>query len=307
MKKIKAALVAAALLAGAHANAQGVLESPPTLGVESGIGVIRGWHCTSRNIEVFVDGAFFGNAGTGTPRADTAATCGRSDTGYSLLYNYALLKGGTHRVDVRADGVLFGSSTFTAGYAGAEYMTGLKASHEVPDFPVPGSKARLAWNESKQNFVITDVRSEASGAIAGSYLARDMTISVSTGGVMSSLQSGVSLSGSGTFNVNGTYSMMLTLTVNGVPDTEAIAGTWSDMGHYLLLDGAPAPLLERGETLTFDLLSPSATGWMSGIFSLARGASGGMPTKSDAPLEARQEPAVGLPLRDFFVVAAARP
>jgi hypothetical protein len=86
-----------------------------------------------------MDGVVLGNAGMGTPRADTAGVCGRSDTGFSYLYNYALLKGGTHRVDAYADGLLFASATFSVGYLGGEYLTGLSASHFIADFPSKGS------------------------------------------------------------------------------------------------------------------------------------------------------------------------
>ena len=276
MSRIAVALVAlvATFLVPVGASAQGLLENPPNGAFESGIAAVTGWHCTSRDIELRVDGVSLGKAGTGTPRADTQGTCGRSDTGYSLLFNFALLHGGTHRIDAYADGQLFASSTFTAGYSGSEFLTGIAATHEVPDFPTAGSKARIAWSQPKQNFVLTDVTPMGSGAIAGRYVVRHFSGISSANAEFSTLQSGTSVSGTITFIANGTYSGTLTITANGASQNQGLTGTWSDQGAYLLLDGAPSPILERGETLAFQILANDANTWLASAVSLARTSSG---------------------------------
>jgi len=156
---------AALFLFSPAAAALGALENPQQGGIETGIGAITGWHCTSKNIEVRIDGASADLAGAGTPRLDTVGICGgRSDTGFSLLYNYATLQGGTHRIDVYADGVPFGSATFQAGYLGAEFLQGLSSAHRIPNFPARGQGARVVWEESKQNFVIGGVEALTNGS-----------------------------------------------------------------------------------------------------------------------------------------------
>ena len=271
MKNIPIAFAAAALLAAFSAHSQGVLENPPNLGIESGVGAITGWHCTSRDIELRIDGSSIGKAGSGTPRADTAPVCGRSDTGYSLLYNFALLRGGTHRIDAYADGQLFASATFQAGYAGAEFMAGLAAAHDVPDFPYAGRKARVVWNSSKQNFVLTEVRAISDGPIPGRYELRHLSITTSSGMGMSSMEPGVSVYGTVVFDERGTYTITMTLTVDHTPSTQSGGGTWSDAGAYLILDGQRLPLIERGETLTFQMMAaPGSTEPGSAVLSMSR-------------------------------------
>ena len=94
------------------AFAQGSLENPVAGSTESGIGVISGWHCTASNITVTIDGASLGKAGSGTGRGDTASICGRSDTGYSLLFNYNELTPGSHNISAYADGQLLETRQF---------------------------------------------------------------------------------------------------------------------------------------------------------------------------------------------------
>lgn len=244
------AVAAAALLCPAGAIAQGALENPQPGGTESGIAAITGWHCTAKTIEVRIDGASVGPAGAGTSRADTAAVCGRTDTGFSLLYNYALLKGGTHRVDVYADGVAFGSATFNAGGLGTEFLTGAAASHRVTDFPVRGTGTRLTWSQPRQGFVVTGTEPLTGGALVGSYAIRNLWLLMSSGEYASTLAPGVTVSGTYTYRSDGTFTATITLIAGGQTSTESFAGTYVDGGHYILQDGEFDLVVERGETLT---------------------------------------------------------
>ena len=98
--------------------ALGSLENPVAGSTESGIGVISGWHCTATNITATIDGASLGKAGSGTGRGDTASTCGRSDTGYSMLFNYNDLTPGNHSISVYADGQLLETRHFNTVQSG---------------------------------------------------------------------------------------------------------------------------------------------------------------------------------------------
>jgi hypothetical protein len=249
----------ASLVFSTGAAALGNLENPQPGGIETGIGAVTGWHCTSRNIEVRIDGASAGLAGTGTSREDTASVCGgRSDTGFSLLLNYSsLLRGGTHKVDVYADGVLFGSASFTVGYLGAEFLSGLTAAHRIPDFPVRGQGARVVWQQSKQNFVIAGMEAMTSGSLVGSYSIRNIWMQESTGLAMSTLASGVSASGNWTLRANGTYTMTLTLEANDQSQTTSISGRYFDGGYYILEADEIMLIIERGDTLTVMGLAPT--------------------------------------------------
>ena len=273
MKTHALSLVAAAtasLLMSAGAFALGSLENPQPGGVESGIAAITGWHCTSKNIEVRVDGASIGTAGAGTPRQDTAGVCGRADTGFSLLYNSALLKGGTHKVDVYADGVAFGSATIQAGYLGGEFLTGLSSAHRVTDFPARGTGTRVQWSQSKQGFVIAGTEPLTSGTLVGTYDVRNLWLIESSGLYVSTLTSGASVSGTWTYGSNGQFNATLSITMGGLTQTESFSGSYTDGGHYVLSDGEFDLVVERGETLTLFTLSPFDGTVAALVWSMAR-------------------------------------
>lgn len=259
--------------------ATGILENPQPGGIETGIGAITGWHCTSKNIEVRVDGGSVGRAGTGTPRLDTAGTCGgHTDTGFSFLLNYALMHGGTHKVDVYADGILFGSATFQVGYLGAEFLGGLSSAHRIPDFPSRGQGARVVWQQSKQNFVIAGVEPLTSGSLAGTYSLRNVWFRESTGFTFSTLAPNTSISGTWTFHADGTMTMTFTLAANGQSQTASASGTYTDHGYYIEEAGGAIDLvIERGDTLTFSSLLTTETGsWVSAVLSMSRNQSSAM-------------------------------
>jgi hypothetical protein len=300
------AAASAALLVSTGAAALGSLENPQPGGVESGIAAITGWHCTSKNIEVLVDGASIGTAGAGTPRHDTVGACGRADTGFSLLYNYALLKDGTHKVDVYADGVLFGSATFQAGYLGGEFLTGLSSAHRVTDFPARGTGTRVQWSQSKQGFVITGTEPLTGGSLVGSYAVRNLWLIESSGLYLSTLTSGASVSGTWNYGANGQFNATLSITMGGQTETESFFGTYTDGGHYVLSDGEFDLVVERGETLTLFTLSPFDGTVAALVWTMAR-----VPSTSGAdegPAAALATPAsVGGAMRAMVTKAAGLP
>jgi hypothetical protein len=266
------AAVSALLAFSTGAAALGALENPQPGGTEAGIGVISGWHCTSKNIEVRIDGVSGGLAGAGTQRGDTAGVCGgRVDTGFSFLFNYALLRGGTHKVEVFADGVPFGAASFQAGYLGAEFLKGLSTAHRVTDFPVKGVGARVLWAESKQGFVISGVDQLTSGPLVGSYTVRNVWMIDSDGFVASTLAPGYTVSGTWAFRADGTMTVTLTLTGNGQAQTESLSGTYSDFGWYISDNGATDLVIERGDTLTLLTFGPmDASTWATVAFTMSR-------------------------------------
>lgn len=136
----------------------GALESPANGSIESGIGIVRGWHCTASVIEAYIDGVSIGKAYVGSSRMDTLSVCGKGDTGFSLLINYnqPSLVSGTHVIQVYGDGTLFGQANFNNMQSGGqEYLRGVQRQVVVPSFPDGKSAAVLTWREDKQNFVVT--------------------------------------------------------------------------------------------------------------------------------------------------------
>ncbi|HUQ28436.1 MAG TPA: hypothetical protein VM051_07575 [Usitatibacter sp.] len=145
--------------AALSAHAVGYLEVPEPASTQTGIGVIAGWNCNARRIEVRVDEQAPMTAASGTERPDTAGVCGRTDTGFSILVNWNTLPITCfgcrfHRLRAYADGILFADATFEVEHFGYEYMTGKRAQYTLKNFPSLGKQTWVRWDEAKQNFSV---------------------------------------------------------------------------------------------------------------------------------------------------------
>jgi hypothetical protein len=179
-RQIAALISTACFSSGVFAT--GALGTPVDGSTVSGVGVISGYHCSSKNIEVFIDGVSMGPAGAGTRLLGTQDVCGRTDTGYSLLYNFNNLANGQHTISVAADGVVFGTNTVTTFKSGGvNWLSGASESLKIYDFPTSGEMATIDWVQSYQNFLITKIESTALdlSSLNGTY---SQNIRVSTTG-----------------------------------------------------------------------------------------------------------------------------
>ncbi len=155
--RLRALGFAALALAPPAGFAAGVLENPQPGATASGIGLISGWHCTASRIEVVIDGAAPLVAARGTTRTDTGAACGRTDTGFGYLVNWAALAPGLHAIRALADGIEFARAEFRVASFGIEFLTGKSGSVTLDDFPAPGLGVDLKWMESLQSFGVDRV------------------------------------------------------------------------------------------------------------------------------------------------------
>lgn len=144
---------------GTHSQTlHGTLENPVAGSIESGVGLVSGWHCTAQKITVFINGVDLGESGVGSIRNDTRSICGHANTGFSLLYNYNILEPGEHLIQVYADGHLLDQREFSSVRSGGQpYLAGANRTVEVEDFPTAGTRATLTWSQAKQSFVVTSV------------------------------------------------------------------------------------------------------------------------------------------------------
>jgi suppressor of ftsI len=162
--------------------AQGRLEIPAAGSFQSGIGGVFGWHCNANTITVSFDGGPQIEAAYGTTRNDTARVCGDANNAFGLPWNWNLSGEGMHTVRVFADGVEFASATFTVTTLGAEFLQGAVASCTVGDFPEPGQSTLLEWEQSQQNFIITEVDSDGGGGTIETF--RNPPVIASSNGVL---------------------------------------------------------------------------------------------------------------------------
>jgi len=173
-KSLLLTLAAGFLSAAAHAT--GYLETPRPRSFQSGIGVVSGWHCTAKSIQVRIDDSLPLEAGTRTERKDTIAVCGHSDTGFSLLVNFnALDPAVPHRLVAYADGLEFARvDEFHARNLGAEFLTGRQSLVPVLNFPSVGERTWLTWSEEAQNFSIAG--REPAAPLSGVYYGAEFVV-----------------------------------------------------------------------------------------------------------------------------------
>ncbi len=131
------------------------LDNPRSGSFQSGIAAISGWACHAHEIIIELNGVPY-RAGYGTTRTDTQGVCGDSDNGFSLLWNWNNLGAGTHTVRALLDGQEFANTTVRVTTFGEQFLQGVSGTFDLPHFPTSGETTVVRWEESLQNFVITD-------------------------------------------------------------------------------------------------------------------------------------------------------
>ena len=135
----------------------GYLENPGPNSFQSGVRVLSGWVCDADTVELEIGTAGRQVAAYGTERLDTLGACGDTDNGFGLLFNWNLLGDGAHDVVAFVDGEELGRATVRVTTLGVEFLRGVEGECVVADFPTLGETVTLEWQQSSQNFVITDV------------------------------------------------------------------------------------------------------------------------------------------------------
>ena len=143
----------------------GYLENPGPDSFQSGVGVLSGWMCAADEVEIEIkteSGEVERQvAAYGTERLDTQSVCGDTDNGFGVLFNWNRLGVGEHTVVAYVDGVELGRAVVRVTTVGAgaeeEFLRGAEGECMVEDFPMLGETVTLEWQQSQQNFVITDV------------------------------------------------------------------------------------------------------------------------------------------------------
>ena len=140
------------------------LENPRVASFQSGVGVISGWACHAHEIVIELDGMPF-KASYGTEReAAVERRCGHRNAGFSLLWNWNNLGTGPHTVRALIDGVEFANTTVRVTTFGEDpFPRGWSGRFDLPDFPTSGETTVVQWEESLQNFVITDGQPNTGG------------------------------------------------------------------------------------------------------------------------------------------------
>lgn len=240
-----------------QSHAVGTLGTPNKNQKVSGVGVISGYHCTSNNIDVYMDGVHLGKAGAGTKLLGTVDTCGKAETGFSLLYNFNNLNEGTHTIEVYADNVRFDSTTFTSFRSGGvPWLSGKSKRSWISDFPEPGKTAIVEWSQSNQNFLINKIIDTSK--LDGTYYIYRFSLQDTDGNIIDSEQNNVSVSG--TMTINGrNMAQKVTLNILGTSIPVSVNDTFVDNGYYVSTPSSNIVIPERGITLMTSLLAYEPT------------------------------------------------
>ena len=135
----------------------GFLENPGHRSFRSGIGLISGWVCDAKTVEVRIGRQRYHMA-YGTERGDTRGECGDANNGFVTLFNFNRLDDGTHTARLLVDGKQHGDPIeFKVTTFGTEFLRGASGQYEVA-FPTPGDTAVLGWDQNSQNFVVRERR-----------------------------------------------------------------------------------------------------------------------------------------------------
>ena len=81
----------------------GNLGLPAAGSIQSGIGIVSGWKCTSNGLTARFDGGDELPIAYGTPRGDTLGLCAdpeQQNTAFALQWNYSNLTDGEHLVEI---------------------------------------------------------------------------------------------------------------------------------------------------------------------------------------------------------------
>ena len=136
----------------------GYLENPGPNSFQSGIGVLSGWVCEAEGVTLAMGDLPVQEAGYGTERRDTLEVCGDTDNGFGLLFNWNRLGDGEHEVVAYADEEELGRAMVRVTTLGEEFVRGVEGECVVEDFPMMGQTVTVAWQQTSQNFVVTDVQ-----------------------------------------------------------------------------------------------------------------------------------------------------
>ena len=146
---------------GGAAAPVGRLENPGPASFQSGTGMVWGWVCDAEFVEIEIETAQ-GEvesymAAYRMERLDTLDTCGDVDNGFEMLFNWNRLGDGEHQVTAFVDGLALGRATVRVTTLGAEVLEGVTGGCVAENFPHRGQSTRVEWQQTNQNFVITEV------------------------------------------------------------------------------------------------------------------------------------------------------
>jgi hypothetical protein len=141
-----------------HASV-GNLEIPGQGSVQSGVGLVSGWKCTSNGLTARFDGGEQMPIAYGTTRNDTAGLCddpAQTNTAFVMQWNYGNLSEGRHLLELLDGGVVWRTVDFSVSRLGTQFLRGASQCSRLENFPSEGGSQPIVWQESSQSFSLVD-------------------------------------------------------------------------------------------------------------------------------------------------------
>ena len=133
--------------------ARATLENPTPGALKSGVGLLSGWVCDAKELEVSFNGDARFFVPYGSDRADTTGVCGDADNGFGLLINYSELGDGPHTVTLYVDGILTTQVNFNVRTLGTNFLRDVTGQGTIT--LSDGKQVHVQWEEATQGFTIT--------------------------------------------------------------------------------------------------------------------------------------------------------
>ena len=152
----------------------GNLEIPASGSIQSGVGIVSGWKCTSEGLTARFDGGDELPISYGTPRGDTRGFCAdpeKVNTAFVLQWNYSNLEDGEHLLEILDGGRVWRSARFQVQrVAGARFLRGVERCTGLDHFPEENDIQYVEWQQSSQSFVLVSDCDTEENAVGTSTL-----------------------------------------------------------------------------------------------------------------------------------------
>lgn len=186
-------------VAQAQGNDTGNLGIPGPESIQSGVGIVSGWKCTSNGLTARFDGGDALPIAYGTPRGDTLGRCSdpeQQNTAFALQWNYSNLEDGEHLLEILDGGEVWRSVNFSVQrVAGARFLRGIERCTGLTSFPAPADMQHVEWQQASQSFVlVSGCDTEGSSASAGFPLS---SVQQAVPGALENPGAGAKMSGIG--------------------------------------------------------------------------------------------------------------
>jgi hypothetical protein len=208
-------------------DSTGNLEIPAAGSIQSGIGIVSGWKCSSNGLTARFDGGDELPIAYGTPRGDTLGLCSnpnQQNTAFALQWNYSNLEDGEHLLEILDGGAVWRSVTFRVQrVAGEKFLRGVEKCTALDGFPDSGEIQHVEWQQASQSFALV---SDCDDALANILSAGNLeTPQQTVPGALENPGPGAKMSGIGIVSGWRCSGSRITARFNGGDPIEVAYGT----------------------------------------------------------------------------------